>query len=261
MQKIGDIIRLLDGFCPKEGQEPWDNCGLNIGRESGKTDKILIALDLTSAVIDEAARLKAGLVITHHPVIFSPVGTVTEGTVAGSIILAAIERKLAVYCMHTNFDKHAQGINAFLCGAFGFSDAAPVAGHDGLAWCGKYLGSINELADRVSAAIGGVKGIADSGRRITRAIVLCGGGGSDTKLIDSAVLHQAEAVITGDVKHHFALYALEKGISVIECSHYLMERAALPDLRDTVDGILNNGSGHKTEVILSLEESDPFKII
>ncbi len=114
MIKLSKIIVALEERFPKNYSEEWDNIGLQVGRRDSKINKVLLSLDLTEKVIKEAVKREANLIITHHPMIFKPLKSVTGDTVLGKKILTLIEKGIGVYSMHTNLDSGRYGLNDYL---------------------------------------------------------------------------------------------------------------------------------------------------
>lgn len=118
MKTVEDIYRVLDGLAPFADAESWDNCGILVGNRKNGVHAALVALDVTAQVIDEAARQGCGLIISHHPVIFSPLKAVCEN----SMVYRLIREDIAVISAHTNLDVAGQGVNAALAARLGLSN-------------------------------------------------------------------------------------------------------------------------------------------
>lgn len=131
--KLTAIVKTLEKAAPPELAESWDNVGLMAGSTSAEVKKALVCVDLTHAVLDEAVRAKAGLVITHHPVIFKPLKQVTAS--AAPLVHASIRRGVALYSMHTNFDATPGGTNDALAEALGLTRIRPLQAARGEGEC------------------------------------------------------------------------------------------------------------------------------
>ena len=99
-----DIINLLDKKAPREYALEWDHVGLLVGRRDREVRKLLLVLDVTESVIDEAISKGVDMIVSHHPMIFGKVDRVNDETVLGRKILKLIEHGICCYAMHTNFD-------------------------------------------------------------------------------------------------------------------------------------------------------------
>ena len=104
MATVKDIYCAMDEWAPFETQMDFDNAGFLVGRGEAKADKVLVALDITQEVVEEAAKLGCQVIVSHHPVIFHPVKAVTDESVTGRTLLALTEAKIAAICCHTNLD-------------------------------------------------------------------------------------------------------------------------------------------------------------
>jgi len=132
--RLSDVLGIINKKYPFALAEPWDNVGLQVGVASGQIDKIMVALDPLPAVLDEAISLGCNLLVTHHPLIFSPVRQISSSTVTGSSILKAIQAGLALVSMHTNYDIAQGGLNDLLAAQIGLNEVRPlkIVGHDEL---------------------------------------------------------------------------------------------------------------------------------
>ena len=114
-----DYLNAIDAFAPFSLVEKWDNTGLLIGSPGQEVSRVLVALDATLAVIEEAQKEGAQLLITHHPIIFNPLKNIPED----SPVYRAIASGVAVLCAHTNLDNAECGISTVLAEMLGLGDA------------------------------------------------------------------------------------------------------------------------------------------
>jgi dinuclear metal center YbgI/SA1388 family protein len=110
--RIKDIITAIENFAPPVYQESYDNSGLLVGDASTEARAVLVSLDCTEAVVEEAIRLKANLIVSHHPIIFSGLKSITPGNYIGRTVIKAIQHNIALYAAHTNLDHVRAGVNA-----------------------------------------------------------------------------------------------------------------------------------------------------
>lgn len=225
--KIKEIIKIMEDFAPESLAGDFDNVGLLVGDEEREVKRVLTALDVDIHVVREAAQLGAGLIISHHPIMFSPVKGITAKEPEGRVILELIENKIALYSAHTNLDAADGGINDELCARLKIADTKVLErGAEGLGVgrVGIISGGISllELAKRVKRALnmGAVRYTGDGNDFVSRAAVCSGGGGG---LIKDAILSGAEVYITGDIKYNDARDALARGLRLIEIGHYESE--------------------------------------
>ena len=116
---IKDITDCLEEFAPLSFQESYDNAGLLIGDYNWNVEKVLFALDITEAVLDEALKKKCSLVVSHHPLIFHGLKKLSGNELVQRLVVKAVKNDIAVYAMHTNLDKSVHGLNKLICEKLG----------------------------------------------------------------------------------------------------------------------------------------------
>jgi len=116
---LSEITSYLNSQFPLSLQESYDNCGLQIGEKNTEITGALICLDITEHVLDEAVKNNCNLVLSHHPLIFSGIKSLTSNTDTERLVIRAIRDNIAVYALHTNLDNHYEGVNSFLCSKLG----------------------------------------------------------------------------------------------------------------------------------------------
>lgn len=112
--KLSDLLGIINKIAPQVLAEPWDNAGLQVGDPTAEVSRIMVALDATPSVVEEAIAADCQLLITHHPLIFKPQKSISAATPQGKLIHAAIRGGLAIVCMHTNYDIAEGGLNDVL---------------------------------------------------------------------------------------------------------------------------------------------------
>jgi dinuclear metal center YbgI/SA1388 family protein len=227
---VQDILEIIDSIAPAHLAEPWDNVGLMIGDSTARVTAILLGLDSTTALLDEARQLNANLVITHHPVIFHPLKSVRLDQPDGKFIDLALRNRMGVISSHTNFDAAPGGTSDILAQLLGLQNIQPLAPHAcGVPGCG--LGRVGDFPDPLSADefLGRLRAACappwllaagTAPDRISR-IAVC--GGSCSELTDQALQAGAQALITAEVKHHAARRAEETGLWLIDAGHFATE--------------------------------------
>ncbi len=242
MAKISEIRDYFNSVAPFYMALGFDNVGLLIGRGECKASKVLVSLDITSEVIEEAKQYGAELIITHHPVIFNPVKSVTDEDVKGKQLLSLIENHIAVISLHTNMDSADGGVNDCLIKALGAEKIGLVAPHgnhpDGSPFGITRFGNMPEEMDLLSFLTKitenlGVSGLRyyDSGRRVKK-IACCGGAGSGD--LEAVYKLGCDTYITADVKYDTYLWAKEAGINIIDADHFCTENVVVPFIADTL---------------------------
>lgn len=239
MTTVNDIVRYLDGVAPFSMQMDFDNAGFLVGRGERPVSRVLIALDITEEVVEEAAALGAELIVSHHPVIFHPARSITDADPVGRVLLALTERKIAAVCAHTNLDAVAGGVNDALAQRLGLTQIEQLcqAGTDsigrpyGIGRVGMREGIAEYLpafARYVKEALG-ANGLRymDARRPVRRVAV---GGGACGDMLADAFQMGCDTFVTSDVKYNVFLDARAMGVNLIDAGHYPTENVVCPVL-------------------------------
>ncbi len=247
--KCWEVIEKCRELAPESLACDWDNPGFQAGRSDKEVRRILLAVDVTDEVIDEAVRKKAGMIITHHPLIFHGIRKVSDRDFVGKRILRMIQADISYYAMHTNFDAApgcmgdaaAERLSLTGCAILDpmgtMADGRPY----GIGAYGKLPRemTLRETAEFVKERFGipqvQVFGDLSSDRKMRTAAICPGSGGSD---IANAVRSGAEVYVTGDISHHQGLDALEQGLSVIDAGHYGIEHIFMPVMKAYLEKVL-----------------------
>lgn len=231
MTAVLDIYQKLCELAPLELQMDFDNSGFQLGHLDQGVTHVLLALDVTDRVIEEAVRLGAQLIVSHHPLIFHPVRAMTDASPEGRRLLRLAEQGIAVISMHTNLDIAANGVNDVLMERLGVRTES-VLDEDG---CGRigYLDAkmtLQEFLPRCRAALG-CEGLryADARRPVYRVAVM---GGSGSSAIDRAAALGCDTYVTADVKYHQFQHAADLGINLIDADHFYSENPVMEILAD-----------------------------
>ena len=120
--KVKEVIEALEQIAPTYLQESYDNSGLLIGHADDEVHKVLITLDITEEVLQEAIREKCNLIISHHPVIFNGLKSITGKNATERIVEEAIKNNIAIYAIHTNLDNVDKGVNSIICDKIGLTN-------------------------------------------------------------------------------------------------------------------------------------------
>ncbi len=223
MAKVEEILDFMSQLAPTELAEDWDNVGLLVNCGADVTS-ILVSLDITDEVVDEAELQGCQLIVSHHPVIFDPLRTIG----CRDVPFRMIKKNISAICMHTNLDAAEGGVNDVLCKLFSVQDATVF---DGLGRVGRTAHTTNaqQLAQDCRDILGAHVKLVDAGRPINRLAVVGGAGGS---MLRAAVEAGADALLTGEANHHVALDAKQMGISLIVAGHYATEFPVVSVLAD-----------------------------
>ena len=226
--KLKEIIAVLDARAPFQTALSFDNSGLLCGDPEREIRRVLLSLDLTYDVIEQAASFRADLVLTHHPALFTPKKTFSPQ----DRVYRLIERGIAAIAVHTNLDAARDGVNDVLARLVGLTDIEPWSGGDPdfVSRKGRLPEpqTVTGFSSSVRSALhaGGVR-YADGGRPV-RNVALCSGSGGD--MWESLVGTDIDTLLTGEAKYHHFLEAAQAGINLIEAGHYPTENPILPTL-------------------------------
>ena len=256
MMQINEIKRTMEEIANPGLAVEWDNPGMQVNVGMPGIESVLIALDVTTAVIEEAKAKKAGLIIAHHPLIFSNLKSVDCNTVTGNLIIELIKSGISVYSAHTNFDEAPGGNNDYIASVLGLVNVKKLEAGS--------FGRIGEFPSEMTLAEAGdfiketlelkyLKTVGDPDA-VIKKVGLCSGAGGD--MISAAISEGCDLFVTGDVKHHEALGAAEKGICVIDAGHYGTEKIFVKNLAAKLTEMTKG----KLEIIESATEIDPFRI-
>jgi len=241
LASVGDIYRALDKNAPFAYQLDFDNAGLLVGREAAVVAGVLVALDLTDAVLEEAIEKQVDLIVTHHPVIWGKLSAVTDRDLTGTRLLTLIEHGISVICAHTNLDAVEGGVNSELARLLELLDPLPLE-QDGIDVEGKPYGigrvglrdagatSLESFALEVKERLGlvGLR-LMDAGRPVHRVAV---GGGACGGMLSAVIRQGCDTFVTSELKHDVYLEAKAKGINLIDAGHCETERIICPVLVD-----------------------------
>lgn len=219
MAKVKDFYGYLNSIAPFETQEDWDNSGMLVGDMDAEVKKVAVVLDITHEEIKKAKAIGADLIISHHPVIFNPIKSVTRGSVPYELVASSIN----ALCCHTPLDIADGGTNDSLAKLLGIDVTRtedPIL----------RLGTVEpttaqELAGKIANTLNTKVRYADAGRKIEK-IAICTGAGCS--LIEAA--GEIDAFITGDASHHNFLDCIQAGITLIAAGHYETEIVVVPVL-------------------------------
>lgn len=223
--KIKEAYDFLDFVAPFKTSAEWDNCGLSVGSLENEFTKILVALDVTDEVIDEAVKIGAELVVTHHPLIFNPVSLVESN----SLLYKAVKSGITFISSHTCLDKAIGGVNDCLARKAGIVNVQHKTIDEFLKIGDVEPCTVKEFAEKIKESLGSAVAFTDNGKTIKR-VAFCSGGGGD--LIGAAAAMGADALLTGEAKHHEYLEAERLGVALITAGHYETEVIACDYLYD-----------------------------
>jgi len=225
MITINDILKFTETFAPLNTQMEFDNSGLLVGNGETKVTKAIVTLDITNKVVDEAISLGAELIISHHPVIFSPLKKIQREDAVYKLINYGID----ALCLHTNLDLSPEfGVNTCLADAVGVKNYMFAEGECLL------IGELDNETETKSFAEIVKKALNCNGVRFTngnkkiKTVAICTGSGGDYAPL--AKEYNADVLITGEIKHNQILVANKLDIAIIDGSHYRTEDIVIEPL-------------------------------
>ena len=231
---VKDLYERLNLAFPPALSLSWDRDGLMVCPDPDRSvRRVLIALDVTPAVADEAIRQEADLVISHHPLLFRPLTTLSMENPGARTALCLALSGISVACFHTRADAAHDGVSDLLAAALGLSNVETL-GEERLLRVGTLASSMNgeELARHVKAALSApAVTLADAGRPI-RWVAVSGGEGKD--LIELARANGADAFVSGRFGYHVMQDAAAAGMTLIEAGHFYTEVGILDRMRQLV---------------------------
>jgi len=242
MARVNEILKYFNEIAPFYMKLDFDNIGLLVGFHEAEIHKVIVALDITDNVIDEAIKQGAQLIVSHHPLLFDAIKRVTDDDSKGRKIITMIRNGISAVCLHTNLDTAEGGVNDLLMQALGGTVTGLLAPHgnhpNGKPYGVSRLGELSNdmpfsdfLAKTKSSLNSNGLRYVDGGKNVKR-IVCCGGAGAGDML--AAVAAGCDTYVTADLKYDHFLMAKELGLNLIDADHYCTENVVVPYLRDAL---------------------------
>ncbi len=248
----------MELLAPSYLKEDFDNVGLMVGDRNKSVNKVLLALDCTLKVIEEAKREKVDLIITHHPLIFRKPSNITTDTLQGKKIIELIKNDISLYSSHTNLDSAENGLNNTIVSILGFNDSAILEKNKNAnsAGLGRIVNldkeiKLENLIDQVKTKLNISNLRVVKGNDKVSKIAIINGSGQD--FIGKAMQLGVDTVITGDTTYHFASDYKEMGINILDVGHFSSEQIVFFNVMKQIE------SKFKDIVFIeSKVEEDPF---
>jgi len=230
MTKVKEISKEIEKFAPEFLKEEYDNVGLMVGDEQKEVKKVLLALDCTNEVIEEAISLKCDMIITHHPLLFKRPKNIIKGDLVGEKVIALVKEDISLYACHTNLDSAKDGINETIVNMLGFSSNEIIEPNMSGNYKDGGLGRIVRLEKEISICnlvelvkknlnINNIRLVRGSDK--VKVLAIINGSGQDFFM--KAKKLGADCIITGDTTYHFASDFKEMKISIIDAGHFSTE--------------------------------------
>ena len=255
---LKELIEFLEQKVPLQYQEKYDNAGLIVGDENIEIQGVLICLDSTEDVIDEAIRKQCNVVIAHHPIIFSGVKKLTGKSYIGRAVIKAIRHEIAIYAMHTNLDNMLYGgVSTRIAERLGLANLELLDPKSAFQLRGEEVGTgvIGTLPEPVgeSLFLQIVKERmqtpcvrhSDFLQKPVQKIAICGGAGSF--LLKTAIQKGADVFVTADVKYH-EFFDADRKILIADIGHYESEQFTIQIIHELVTKNFSTFAAHFTSV-------------
>lgn len=234
---VKTVFDFLNEIAPFETAEPYDNVGLLIGSMHAMVERILVALDATAAVVQEALDLDAQLIVTHHPLMFGGTKRLLYDSYEGGVIAAIVQNGLHLIAAHTNLDLSAElSGSACLARRLGLENVR----QEGFVLVGDLKDgemSAGLLREKIAEAEGDAVYLFGDENAKVQTLGISGGaydGG-----FEQARMMGAQAYLTGEVKHHNALAAVGSGFVLYQGGHFGTENPLVPELAQALQNHLN----------------------
>ena len=239
MTTVNDILQYIETIAPAYMQENWDNVGLLCGSKSAPVTKILVALDPFEHVCREAADWGAELIVTHHPIIFQALKSITDDTSIGRGIRTLIRHDISAINAHTNLDQAPGGVNDVLAQTLGIENIQVIdacgVDEEGRQWGLLRCGEVKQQA--LENFLGAVKeklhceGLryVDGGKPVHKIAV---GGGACAGELRAAVKAGCDTFVTSDVKYNQFWDAKELDVNLVDAGHFHTENPAVAVLAE-----------------------------
>ncbi|HXX68487.1 MAG TPA: Nif3-like dinuclear metal center hexameric protein [Polyangiaceae bacterium] len=254
---VGDLVRAMESIAPPRLAAAWDNVGLLVGDASAPLARVLLTVDCTPSVAEEAYGSRCEAIVAYHPVLFEGQKSFVSGTMAYELARAGV----AIYSPHTALDAAAGGTNDVLADALEMTERRPLrpAVSEPAVGFGR-VGAVAEqpvrrFVDRVKAALGVVQVLVAGplDRPVSRAAV-CAGSGAE--FLGDAVGMGVHLFLTGELRHHDALRAIASGVTVVCTLHSVSERRAMASLERMLSERLGG-----VAVRCSAADREPFTFV
>jgi dinuclear metal center YbgI/SA1388 family protein len=257
---------IMQQYAPSNLKEDYDNVGLMVGDKSAQVTKILIALDCTLDVINEAKKKGCNLILTHHPLLFVKPKTITADTLVGKKIIELIKNDINVYSSHTNLDCTQGGLNDIATEILGFNKYTVIepSKDDNNSGIGRLVLlsdpiTLMELCENVKRTFNAefIRYVGNHNDLI-KTIAIINGSGDDFFSISKKL--GADCIITGDTKYHGVSDLKEENIALIDAGHFATEWTPLKIFGVKFQKKLRE-LGYDNEVIISESTQEPYKTI
>lgn len=230
MITVQDIYQKIDEISPFTLAMGFDNCGLLVGTSTQEVTACIIALDITNEVIDLAIEKKAQLIITHHPIIFHAMKSVTDN----ERVFKLIQNNISVISAHTNLDIAQGGVNDVLAELLSLQNVRVLENTDNVLRVGNLPTAITgkQFAQQVKTALQAKTVIVINGEKQVETVAVCGGSADD--YLQTVIDANIDALVTGEVDHDVMIDAINNDITLICAGHHYTEAPVLSVLQKLI---------------------------
>ncbi|HAE42769.1 MAG TPA: Nif3-like dinuclear metal center hexameric protein [Clostridiales bacterium] len=239
--KLNDLMDYLNQIFPFAASEEWDNSGKQVSDDGKEIKRIIVGIDLTDQLLDEAIDVKADLIITHHPFVFTPLKCIDMTTYKGEMIKRMIVNDIVCISLHTNYDASVKGMGYAIGCKLELVNRDVLSRRESALETG--FGTVGDLVESIDLD----SFIRDFKRKFQldyvtvynknetkkiKKIAFCGGAGAD--FLSDAIKSGADLYITGDITHHDAQAAYEGDMMLMDPTHYGLERVFIDHIIDLI---------------------------
>ena len=222
------LMEVLEKDFPISSACSWDHVGLHVGRTMKEITRIYVALDPTLRNIEAAIANHCDLLLTHHPLLFSPCFHLTDEDPVGERVVALLEHDMCAYAMHTNFDVIRMAY--VVMEKLGITNTESLS-EEGIG----LLGTLDQETSpevfcetvKKTFALPQVTAFLGDTKRISKVAIVPGAGRS---LIPDAIAAGADMLLTGDTGHHDGLECNAAGMALVDAGHYGLEHVFIEDM-------------------------------
>lgn len=250
-----ELTKFLDERYPRSLAYDWDNVGLQVGSLNKPLKRVMVTLDITKAVVREAIDQHVDLLISHHPLIFHPLSNIAFDTPRGWIIQRLVKQDIALFSMHTNYDRASGGMNDVLAEKLGMRDVSLLDPDDQIG----RIGNIDpmpfpEFVAKIKNVLKlhDVRSIGYTEKTITRIGI---SGGSGERHFHHAKRQGCDIYLSGDISYHIALEAQEMGFIVVDIGHHA-EKVFITAVAQEIQQAFP-----EIDVIESQLDTNPYRVI
>ena len=239
--KIKEVLSALERFAPLPLQESWDNAGLQVGLTETEVSGALLCLDVTEKIVEEAIQKGCNLIVSHHPLLFRGLKTISDLTDVQRTVMKTIKNGICVISMHTNMDNAKGGVNFKIAEKLGLHDVRFFASKtvEGVEAGSGVIGTLSGAmaADDFVVAVKKAFDVEcamcnELLRRPVQKVAICGGAGDF--LLDEALKAGADAFITGEMHYH-QYFGYEQRIQICVIGHYQSEQFTSEIFREIIE--------------------------